>query len=190
MASRLFCLVSYIGYRPYGVVHVGASSRRPLPQALLAILAAGKKCEEFIEAAAAAAAGAEDWGVVTPASFVPSLRHSDLDRVDVVINRDSLGKKMVAEGRAEAGLTREALRAMVGCDAHVDLGAPRVQPIAYLCRVCSRSAEDAGVPALLRCGRCKIVRYCSQQCQQRAWRDHKAFCVPPAAEGAASAGHH
>ena len=28
----------------------------------------------------------------------------------------------------------------------------------------------------LRCGRCKIVRYCSRECQRDEWRSHKLIC--------------
>lgn len=44
--------------------------------------------------------------------------------------------------------------------------------------VCERCEVDdgAGERALLRCGACKCVYYCSADCQREDWRDHKAAC--------------
>ena len=28
----------------------------------------------------------------------------------------------------------------------------------------------------MRCGRCKVVRYCSRECQRDEWRSHKLLC--------------
>ena len=40
------------------------------------------------------------------------------------------------------------------------------------CSACLRPASD-----LKRCGRCKVARYCSQQCQRTHWNDgHKSSC--------------
>ena len=31
-------------------------------------------------------------------------------------------------------------------------------------------------PAIQKCGRCRVARYCSQECQRQHWRVHKAAC--------------
>lgn len=38
------------------------------------------------------------------------------------------------------------------------------------------------VPAPNRCGRCKSVIYCSQECQYANWKAHKKSCQPPSAQ--------
>lgn len=48
------------------------------------------------------------------------------------------------------------------------------------CGVCGK-AEKVGGGELLRCSRCKKVRYCSPECQKRDWKRHKVGCVAAAA---------
>lgn len=39
--------------------------------------------------------------------------------------------------------------------------------------------SDASAPTALACGRCKQVRYCSKECQQKDWKQrHKEGCLP------------
>jgi len=40
-----------------------------------------------------------------------------------------------------------------------------------LCEKCGKSATTTK-----RCGGCKLVRYCSQECQLQDWRAHKVDC--------------
>lgn len=40
---------------------------------------------------------------------------------------------------------------------------------------CEVSGEDN---ALKKCGKCKIVRYCSPECQKAHWKEHKLVCEP------------
>ena len=48
------------------------------------------------------------------------------------------------------------------------------------CASCTKSETELDEGAnLLRCSRCKTVRYCSKECQTSAWKDHKRTCVPP-----------
>jgi hypothetical protein len=45
-----------------------------------------------------------------------------------------------------------------------------------VCALCHMTSEDAGVPALLKCGRCKSAFYCSQAHQKEHWKYHKLEC--------------
>jgi hypothetical protein len=47
----------------------------------------------------------------------------------------------------------------------------RDTPAAPECASCGDSRED-----LQKCGRCKIVRYCSEKCQTDDWQQHKQVC--------------
>ena len=40
------------------------------------------------------------------------------------------------------------------------------------CHVCGVASSN-----LLRCGRCKAVWYCSEECQKKDWRKHKKMCT-------------
>lgn len=39
-----------------------------------------------------------------------------------------------------------------------------------LCHVCKQKAE-------YRCNKCKILRYCSSECQKKDWKSHKTTCI-------------
>ena len=39
-----------------------------------------------------------------------------------------------------------------------------------------RQCLVCGGPAESRCGRCKLVRYCSPQCKNHDWKTHKLTC--------------
>ncbi|KAJ6467066.1 hypothetical protein C8R47DRAFT_1078783 [Mycena vitilis] len=41
---------------------------------------------------------------------------------------------------------------------------------------CSNCFTKSSLEGLKRCGRCKLVWYCSSECQKKAWSDHKKFC--------------
>jgi MYND finger len=50
-----------------------------------------------------------------------------------------------------------------------------------LCKACGsdrRKGSSGASQALLMCTRCKLVRYCSKECQKADWKEHKAACVP------------
>ena len=72
-------------------------------------------------------------------------------------------KEQQAEELSEEGINRvlEQVQATCAGDA---------------CRVCgAKKSADSG-KALKKCSRCKIVRYCSQECQRRDWEEHKMMC--------------
>lgn len=48
-------------------------------------------------------------------------------------------------------------------------------------RVCARCGTNdaASDSKLMRCQRCKVVSYCSQECQRADWKQHKKLCNKP-----------
>ncbi|EPQ51019.1 hypothetical protein GLOTRDRAFT_81621 [Gloeophyllum trabeum ATCC 11539] len=101
---------------------------------------------------------------VTPDNFTPSLLASDIEKIDNLltssrrklppssVKNEVLGKK---EGRPEmktylAGNEKNKRQ----------------------CAYC----EKVGKHDMPMCGRCKLVRYCSPECQKAAWVNHKIFC--------------
>jgi hypothetical protein len=44
--------------------------------------------------------------------------------------------------------------------------------LGQLCGHCQTSQTSA------QCGRCKVTRYCSKECQRKHWKEHKLTCVP------------
>jgi hypothetical protein len=78
---------------------------------------------------------------------------------------------------AAPGIYRRATPEAAG--AAVDAPAPRVLGVCSS-SVCSKDAT-------LRCGICKVAKYCSVECQRRDWKAHKATCAPPRTE---SVGRH
>lgn len=57
---------------------------------------------------------------------------------------------------------------------------PTPQALA-VCLACGKGGAE-----LLRCSRCRSVRFCSVACQRAAWKDHKADCVRWAQDGSGS----
>ena len=46
-----------------------------------------------------------------------------------------------------------------------------------MCRLCSKTAEEAAIPKLRLCAGCKMARYCSKECQKKDWKGgHKKIC--------------
>ena len=60
--------------------------------------------------------------------------------------------------------------------------APRPPPAPRVLGVCSSST--CSKDATLRCGVCKVAKYCSVACQRRDWKLHKAVCAPIRSEKA------
>lgn len=51
----------------------------------------------------------------------------------------------------------------------------------------SPGCTSGSTGSLALCGGCKQVRYCSRDCQTRAWKSHKNYCKHIATKGASSA---
>ena len=60
--------------------------------------------------------------------------------------------------------------------------APQPAPAPRVLGVCSSST--CSKDATLRCGVCKVAKYCSVACQRRDWKLHKAVCAPIRSEKA------
>ena len=44
------------------------------------------------------------------------------------------------------------------------------------CRYCRKSQKDKPEAKFMYCIRCRLVCYCSKDCQQANWKDHKLVC--------------
>ncbi|KAG1759374.1 hypothetical protein EDD22DRAFT_906304 [Suillus occidentalis] len=49
--------------------------------------------------------------------------------------------------------------------------------VPHVCAACGK--EGSGSGSLLICSRCKVVRYCSADCQRNDWKGHKKRCIAP-----------
>ena len=45
----------------------------------------------------------------------------------------------------------------------------------YSCVTCGATKGKDSIN-LMKCGRCKLVSYCSRECQRKDWKSHKTFC--------------
>ncbi|KAG9296580.1 hypothetical protein G9A89_015172 [Geosiphon pyriformis] len=52
----------------------------------------------------------------------------------------------------------------------------KLQIAGLTCANCRKTSEEAGVMALSRCARCRMLYYCSKSCQKADFSDHKMFC--------------
>lgn len=52
----------------------------------------------------------------------------------------------------------------------VIMGAP------YTCEACHTRGDSYADKSLLRCSKCRIVWYCSVECQRARWSEHKHVC--------------
>mmetsp|Transcript_7028 Transcript_7028/g.11092 ORF Transcript_7028/g.11092 Transcript_7028/m.11092 type:complete len:287 (+) Transcript_7028:854-1714(+) len=48
--------------------------------------------------------------------------------------------------------------------------------LSNVCAACFQSTDDIG-KRLLKCSVCRVVRYCSKECQKVDWARHKRFCT-------------
>jgi hypothetical protein len=89
---------------------------------------------------------------------------------------DQHGHGLQQQG-SSAGATSQANQGYGGSasrrQASGDPGAALVE-----CAVCHRRPGEPGVPATMKlCGGCKMVRYCSTECQSKDWRmGHRELC--------------
>jgi hypothetical protein len=55
------------------------------------------------------------------------------------------------------------------------------QGVRQTCANCQQ--QESEVDTFPRCSRCKVVYYCSSQCQRQAWTAHAPTCTPAATDG-------
>ena len=80
--------------------------------------------------------------------------------------------KADAEAEIEAAVVANLRRlGNVGCELRTKFRRTviRASPVSTCCAKC-------GMPAIKKCSGCKIARYCSPQCQQSDWKEHKPLC--------------
>ena len=56
-----------------------------------------------------------------------------------------------------------------------NLGEERSSNTKYSCVTCG-ATEAKENAKLMKCARCKLVSYCSKECQRKDWKSHKTFC--------------
>ncbi|KDQ09192.1 hypothetical protein BOTBODRAFT_37277 [Botryobasidium botryosum FD-172 SS1] len=103
---------------------------------------------------------------VTPDNFVPSLLESELEKIDNLTAQVSHSKTPApASVRAEVtGRKEDRPKAEQYMAAN--------EKNAAACAYC----EKIGKSTMPICSRCKLVRYCSAECQRSAWPMHKPVC--------------
>ncbi|KZT27380.1 hypothetical protein NEOLEDRAFT_1130917 [Neolentinus lepideus HHB14362 ss-1] len=101
---------------------------------------------------------------ITAENFVPSLLSSEIEKIDNLRSQSS--KKRPPSSVMAAVLGKKEDRPAMKAFTAANEKNPRQ------CAYC----EKVGTHDMPRCGRCKLVRYCSPECQKQAWPNHKVFC--------------
>ncbi|KAJ7491026.1 hypothetical protein FB451DRAFT_1023002, partial [Mycena latifolia] len=102
---------------------------------------------------------------VTPDTFVPSLLSNELDSIDTLLKQG--GKRVPKTVRYEV---------LGSKDARPDVSAVWKSKNARQCAQCAAvSAKDLMLCAR-RVPRCRLIHYCSRECQRLAWPTHKLVC--------------
>ncbi len=105
-----------------------------------------------------------------------------MSKIDTVVARDKVVADLVAEYRADVGLTADSAKAAVLVDPEVqrflDEAKSEEPRLDRFCNNCHQTAKQAGIATLLRCSGCMLVYYCSRSCQKASWKGHKSFCKP------------
>lgn len=95
--------------------------------------------------------------------------------------------------QASAGVVAARADGVVPGPSDADVAGPSQQrsgsadTAAAAAAVCEHCFAPREMRGLMRCARCKAVRYCSRACQEAAWSAHKAACKRVAAQKAGEA---
>ncbi|KZV93516.1 hypothetical protein EXIGLDRAFT_717114, partial [Exidia glandulosa HHB12029] len=106
---------------------------------------------------------------VTEETFVPSLVASEIDRINNLLSQRSKDLVPPLEVRKAVEGRKRDRPNMTSVWIAGEESSPRQ------CAFC----EKVGPQAMPTCSRCKLVRYCSKECQKAAWKTHKLVCKTP-----------
>ncbi|KAF7357271.1 MYND-type domain-containing protein [Mycena sanguinolenta] len=166
-ANKLLCLAKYIWHTEQPPNWIRATYLTPasgytIPPA-------------FVRDDSTALAGLERCYHIDVKDVIPSLTLSEVERIDAVLKRSEAREdagggarrinwegKAGRAGRGVEGECRPCLRVLYVFASRLDWTSER--PIRFFL-----------------VGRCKLVQYCSKECQAKAWPAHKHFCKKPAA---------
>lgn len=129
-------------------------------------------------------------GAVHAQNWEPSLPRKAVKMVDAVIARSPKATELVARARKEMKIKDpEALaNRLRGSDEKLEgfeedrkhsKGRRFVGngvPLIETCDGCSKQRNPLTDPAMKRCSRCKLAKYCDVDCQKADWSAHKALC--------------
>ena len=206
-ADSLWCLLTYLGYTPEFVRYFVHNEQAELPASLFA------PCGDGAQLAVDCTALTP--GEVNATQHRRVLTRAMLHQVDATVAKDRIGlvadlrKAAFAQAVAAGGASlASCLRDTVCCDhtpgAGSRVGAPSALDVALdgfsgqlppvddyrvrtECARCKLARVDAPEGRLLLCGRCRLVAYCSRDCQRAHWGSHKHVCHAPEAAGSESA---
>ncbi|KZT69925.1 hypothetical protein DAEQUDRAFT_668663, partial [Daedalea quercina L-15889] len=108
---------------------------------------------------------------VTPDSFTPTLLATELEKIDNVCAQ---GRERQAGPDAMEAARKRVLGTKEG---RPDVGDAWMNKNARECANCQVVKDKA----LLVCSRCKLINYCSKECQKKHWPKHKVWCKTAAA---------
>lgn len=49
-------------------------------------------------------------------------------------------------------------------------------PVKLGCKGCGEDDRDDGKKMMMRCGKCRVVKYCGKECQKADWGKHRKVC--------------
>ncbi|KAF8206792.1 hypothetical protein K438DRAFT_2013872 [Mycena galopus ATCC 62051] len=167
-ANKLLCLAKarYIPLPPpdwIRATYLTPTSGYTVPPALVRWL--GNE-----QSSSAALAGLERCYHIDAADATPALTPSEAERIDAVLKRSAAEQTPAAVRAAVIGTEKPDVQGGAW-------KAGVVRPCAY----CEAVPVPGGTLKLMACSRCKLVQYCSKECQAKAWPAHKHFCKKPAA---------
>ncbi|KAJ7618799.1 hypothetical protein FB45DRAFT_1063344 [Roridomyces roridus] len=165
-ANKLLCLAKYIWHTEQPpdwirAIYLTPRSGYTIPAAFVQW--------EADEADSGAALGTFSHCYHIPtASLTPSLTPSEIERIDAVTKRDA--------NKQTPASVREAVTAKKGEGKPEVMGDAWKAGVVRACAFCETMPKSGGKVKLMTCGRCKLVQYCSEECQKKAWPAHKHFC--------------
>ncbi|KAJ6506706.1 hypothetical protein C8R45DRAFT_1090387 [Mycena sanguinolenta] len=167
-ANKLLCLAKYIWHTEQPPNWIRATYLTPtsgytIPPAFVRWL-------QKEQGDSTALAGLERCYHIDANDVIPALTLSEVERIDAVLKR--------SEDEKTPAAVRDAL---IGKEKPDVQGAAWKAGVVRACAFCETMPAPGGTLKLMTCSRCKLVQYCSKECQTKAWPAHKHFCKKPAA---------